>query len=75
MNTYKVLGSISLYSGKVKLTAKQFQRRVNNLIPCGDGIYEITNPPCNFKKGELFGFDGDMPKSFHGIVELVKGKV
>lgn len=59
---------ISLHTGRVVLDAKQASRRKHLLKPIevdkdGAGTYEIIKGPVNFKKDEIFGYDGQLPKS------------
>jgi len=46
----------------VTLTAAQASARSHNLKPLGDGRYQIANP-VQFKAGEEFGYDGELPKA------------
>lgn len=68
MKKIAVIGAfISLHSGTVVLSAEQARSRLYALDPLGDGIYAIT-APIGFKRGEVFAYDGPLPKSL--LMEL-----
>ena len=52
----------TLPGGIVTLTTAQASTRSHNLKPLDDGRYEIVNP-VQFKAGEEFGYDGELPKA------------
>lgn len=74
MQTYTAAVVVTLHSGKVKLTADQARRRMHCLkgSKAGQksGIFTILSP-IQFKVGEEFGYDGDMPKAMIGQLEIV----
>ena len=55
---------VNLHTGIVELTQKQYQSRQHCLKSLGDNKYEILKP-IQFKKGETFGYDGELAK-VHG---------
>lgn len=60
MNTYRVdTKSYKFFHGLVQLTEKQAGVRAHQLIPRGEGIFEIVQP-IEFKAGEELGFDGEV---------------
>lgn len=60
MNTYRVdTKSYKFFHGLVQLTEKQAKVRAHQLIPRGEGIFEIVQP-IEFKAGEELGFDGEV---------------
>jgi len=62
MKNFKVTGRVAqFFSGRVKLSVEQAASRLHNLKDLGEGIFEIINP-IEFKHGEKFGYDGDVPK-------------
>lgn len=63
MKNYEVTGrSVSVHTGTLRLTPEQAQRRHHALEDLGKGLYLLTKPTM-FKKGDVFGFDGDLPKA------------
>ena len=59
--------AVDVLSGQVKLSAEQARARLHNLKAVdtkkdGSGVYQVTNP-IQFKRGETFGFDGDVGKN------------
>lgn len=70
MKVHKVIGrSVTLNAGKVGLTEQQAKSRAACIRKAGreDGVYEIIKP-VEFKCGEVFEFDGDVPK--HAAADL-----
>ena len=60
MKTYRVdTKSYRFFHGLVQLTEKQAKVRMHQLIPRGEGIFEIVQP-IEFKAGEELGFDGEV---------------
>jgi len=60
MKTYRVdTKSYRFFHGLVQLTEKQARVRAHQLIPRGEGIFEIVQP-IEFKAGEELGFDGEV---------------
>ena len=73
MKKYKVTGRAAKFSsGRVKLSVDQAASRIHNLKSLGDGVFEIVNP-IEFKNGEVFGHDGEVPKVMASVVKE-KGK-
>lgn len=70
MKTYIVTGVVvTLHAGKVKLTSHQASLRLYALKKISDDVYEITGAT-QFKKGEIFEWDGELPKSMADQVEM-----
>ena len=63
MKTYTVNQSLTIQSGILQLTKEQAKPRMHNLNAL------------NFKAGEVFGYDGDLPKSVASLAEPVKVKL
>lgn len=65
MNNYEVTNptGITLHSGVLSLTKAQAASRTYALNNLGDGLYQVK-APVTFKRGEVFGYDGPLPKSF-----------
>jgi hypothetical protein len=62
MDIYTTTEPVTLTSGILKLDADQARRRSKYLNKLEDGRFEIVQS-VNFKSGETFGFDGDVPKA------------
>lgn len=54
--------STRLAGGVLHLTAEQVKHRAHNLKHLGKNRFEIINP-VEFKAGEEFGYEGDLPKA------------
>ncbi len=70
MKDYITAGTISLHAGKVRLSADQARRRMHLLAgkeSQKSGIFEIVKP-LQFKAGEAFGYDGEIPKTLSEII-------
>lgn len=62
MKEYKAKAVISLHAGKVALTPEQVAPRMHALEEeKKKGVYTIKDT-IHFKAGEVFGYDGDIPK-------------
>lgn len=61
MNKYVVTNPVTLRSGVVRLTKEQASKRAHALEPAGKD-YRIIGQ-IQFKTGEEFGYEGDLPKS------------
>lgn len=62
MITYHVTGSfVTINSGKVTLTESQAKRRSHAIKALGGCVYEVVRS-IGFKRGEVFGFDGEVNK-------------
>lgn len=68
MKEITLLQPITLASGSVNLSKEQAACRLHNLIDKGDGVYEIKRP-IGFKAGEVFEYDGVIPKSHYDAVD------
>ncbi len=53
---------VNLSTGIVELTEKQYSSRQHNLKKLGGNKYDILKP-VQFKRGEVFGYEGEMGKS------------
>ena len=63
MKLYEVVAPYAgVNSGMVEITAEQARARRFALEPLGGDLYRVTQPT-GFKRGEMFAFDGDMPKA------------
>lgn len=71
---YTVIGkSVQLTGGVLTLSKEQAADRAHALKEV-KGKFEIVNT-VEFKQGETFGFEGDMPKTFIDVtVQVVEGK-
>lgn len=76
MKFYTVTGRTAGFGAgqRLKLTRAQVDSRAHRLTLVDEkkGVYEAT-APIEFKKGEAFGFDGDLPKTIAVLVEETKG--
>ena len=60
MKTYRIdTKSYRFFHGLVQLTEKQAKPRMHQLVPRGEGIFEIVQP-IEFKAGEEIGYDGEV---------------
>ena len=62
MKTYMSLQPVTIQFGLVQLNKEQAKSRMHNLTLVDGDKYQIVNA-INFKAGEVFGFDGQLPKS------------
>lgn len=60
--------SARINSGVLELTKEQAGPRMHNLKPIKGNKYEVLNT-VEFKRGEVFGFDGDLPKVLASALE------
>lgn len=74
MRNYRTTATTGLNPGaEVALTASQAAARQHALKPTGKrGVYLVTLR-VEFKAGETFGYDGDLPKSMADDVTPLKG--
>lgn len=71
MKLYEVVAPYAgVNSGMVKITPEQARARRFALEPLGDDLYRVTQPT-GFKRGEMFAFDGDMPKDLALCLEAL----
>lgn len=71
MNKYQATVVTNLIGGNVELDADQFRRRRHAVTKNEDGSYAVKNK-IQFKAGEEFGYDGDVPKGLaENLAELV----
>lgn len=72
MKNYKTTANLRLHAGRLRLTKEQAQARAHMLesVDGEIGIYEIKGY-AEFKAGEVFGFDGDVPKTKADAVTVV----
>ncbi|HOD32981.1 MAG TPA: Rho termination factor N-terminal domain-containing protein [Holophaga sp.] len=72
MKTYEVVAPYAgVNSGTVQITPEQARARRFALEPLGDDLYRVTQPT-GFKRGEMFAFDGDMPKDLALCLEALE---
>ena len=70
MNKYQATVVTNLVGGNVELDADQFRRRRHAVTKNEDGSYAVKNK-IQFKAGEEFGYDGDVPKGLaENLAEL-----
>ncbi|TAK45259.1 MAG: hypothetical protein EPO27_10595 [Betaproteobacteria bacterium] len=62
MKEYVAKAVLTLGAGRVRIDVEQAKTRAHNLKPLGEGLHEIVNP-IQFKRGERFGWDGEVPKA------------
>lgn len=72
MKLYEVVAPYAgVNSGMVEITAEQARARRFALEPLGGDLYRVTQPT-GFKRGEMFAFDGDMPKALALCLESLE---
>lgn len=72
MKLYEVVAPYAgVNSGMVEITHEQARARRFALEPLGDDLYRVTQAT-GFKRGEMFGFDGDMPKALALCLEALE---
>jgi len=72
MKIYEVVAPYAgVNSGRVEITPEQARARRFALEPLGDDLYRVTQPT-GFKRGEMFAFDGDMPKDLALCLEALE---
>lgn len=72
MKLYEVVAPYAgVNSGRVEITPEQARARRFALEPLGDDLYRVMQPT-GFKRGEVFGHDGDMPKDLALCLEAVE---
>jgi hypothetical protein len=63
MKSFEVVAAFAnVNSGRIALSRTQYEARRHNLEPAGDGIYKVRSP-IQFKRGEIFGYDGEVNKA------------
>ena len=68
-HAYRVTAdSINIHAGVLVLNTDQAEPRKHRLKQLGANRYEVSDPPVSFKRGEVFVFDGELPK---GLVQVV----
>lgn len=73
MKNYLTKKPISLLSGKIRLSDDQANARSDQLSKIVDDVYWISSK-IEFKAGEIFGYDGDLPKTLAASVdEIISG--
>jgi hypothetical protein len=70
MKRYKMLKIMNLNSGRVELNDNQYKRRAHALKHVHGNVYEIAKA-IQFKVGEEFGYDGEIPKRWADCIEIV----
>jgi hypothetical protein len=63
MKTYEVTGTyVSVNSGTLRLKPEQAAARAHALKETGKHLFEVLSP-VGFKRGEVFGYDGQINKA------------
>lgn len=63
---------VAIHSGVLGLTEHQASLRTYGLKPIGDGKYEVKET-VQFKRGEEFEWDGDVPRALAAQIEESDG--
>jgi hypothetical protein len=70
MNAYRVTeASINVHAGTLGLSPSQADARLHRLTKLGGNRYEVRDPPVVFKRGEVFEYEGELPKTLVAGVE------
>jgi len=73
MDKYRVIGrSVNVASGILELSEDQAASRNHSLTSLGEGLYQVDGP-VQFKRGEEFGYDGDVNKALMAELEDIDG--
>lgn len=76
MQTYKATAAVGINPGAVvKLTDEQAAARAHAITAQGKSGTYLVRSRIEFKGGEIFQVDGDMPKNLADFVETGKKKV
>ena len=62
---------MAIHCGMLALSGEQAKCRAHALKEIKKGVYEVLSP-VEFKQGEVFGHDGDLPKVLANLVESTK---
>ena len=63
MAQYRVIAaSVNIHAGVLGLEPHQARARLHRLKPLGGDCYEVVDPPVSFKRGEIFEYEGELPK-------------
>lgn len=73
MKTYVANDTVTVHEGKVTLSPAQYKRRASLVDKVGGDVYLVVSP-VQFKAGEIFGYDGEIPKHYYSSAVEVKGK-
>lgn len=68
MKIYMSLQPVTIHSGVIQLNSEQAKSRMHNLSHIADDRFDVVRP-INFKTGELFGYEGQLPKSMVSSIE------
>jgi hypothetical protein len=73
MNAYRVTAAmgVHIHGGILLLHVSQARARMHRLTPLGENRYELSHPPVQFKRGETFGFEGNLSKGLGRSVEAI----
>jgi hypothetical protein len=73
LNAYKVTiaAGVTIHAGILVLHSSQARARMHRLTALGGNRYEVSDPPVQFKRGETFGFEGELPKGMGRSVEAI----
>jgi hypothetical protein len=68
VNAYRVTGfSASIHGGTLVLHSSQAAARAHRLTALGSNRYEVRDPPVMFKRREVFGIVGELPKGMESV--------
>jgi hypothetical protein len=62
MKYYRATAYVTIHGGILGLDASQADARIHRLTKLGGNRYEVRDPPVHFKRGEVFGLEGELPK-------------
>lgn len=68
MLSFRTIAPVTIHAGRLRLTPDQILPRASMVKADAGGICEIIKP-VQFKAGERFDYDGEIPK---GLAELVE---
>lgn len=69
MKQYKTNAIVTITDGSVMLNEDQARRRRHKLKPTDkENVFEIMQP-IQFKAGEVFGYDGELSKTYKSIID------
>lgn len=73
MIEYRAEQAVTIPAGRLRLTPAQALARAHLVREVARGMYELDGP-VQFKAGEVFGFEGELPKAMAAAVEPAKAK-
>jgi hypothetical protein len=69
MKYYRATAYVTIHGGVLGLDPSQADARMHRLKPLGGNRYEVRDPTVQFKRGEVFGIEGDLPKEMDQLLE------